>query len=128
MDTLVDREFLQRYEADDLVRELIALFVEDVPRMIELLRSALHAGAVTTAARSAHTLRGCASNLGARALEELAMQIEEAARAGDANRASMLTGELDALTEQTEAELLEELERRHISGTHDAPLYDTLMR
>jgi HPt (histidine-containing phosphotransfer) domain-containing protein len=128
MPALLDRDLLDQYDADGLVVELIDLFLEDVPRMIARLRSALDAGAATTAARSAHTLAGCASNLGARALAELASRIECAARAGDLSGAARAGAELDEIEKATEAALREERERRHCTATQDAPLYVTVMR
>jgi HPt (histidine-containing phosphotransfer) domain-containing protein len=123
---LIDRQYLERYQNRELVVRLVDLFLEDVPRMIHLLHEALDAGALRTAARCAHTLRGCASNLGARALEERARVVERLVRAGDTSRARTVAHELDQLVTDTSTELCDV--RRYCSTTHDAPLYVSVMR
>lgn len=109
---IVARNVLSRYGSDDLVIRLIELFLDDVPKMVALLNSALAAGALTTVARSAHTLRGCSANLGACVLEAHACEIERAAKKGDVRLAMTLASRLEEIARRTEDELREELERR----------------
>jgi len=114
---IVDTQFLDRYTRGRFVVEILELFLDDAPRILRLLRASLDAGALTSAARSAHTLRGCAAHVGARALEERAAGIESAARAGDAEHARSLAKSIDDLAHVTAALL-----RDYCSGVQTTPL------
>lgn len=62
-----------------LMREMAAFFIDDVPPLLEELRQALEAEDAATAARSAHSLKGLASNFDARQAVDVARQLEMAA-------------------------------------------------
>jgi HPt (histidine-containing phosphotransfer) domain-containing protein len=66
-----------------LLRELVALFLEDAPRWLWAIRSALHSREQDRLWRTAHTLLGSAASLSARATQEAARGLETLARAGD---------------------------------------------
>ena len=85
---IFDPEVLARWEADDLVATLIEMFAEDAPRL------ALEIVVSTSKARTlvAHSLRGCALNLGAADLAAAAAAIERGDAAGVAS-IEMLTRE-----------------------------------
>ncbi len=73
---------------EDLLHEIVGIFVEDCPRMIEELGAAIRAGDPDTARRAAHTLKGSVSVLGARALAAAAKEAEAHARVGDLEAAA----------------------------------------
>jgi HPt (histidine-containing phosphotransfer) domain-containing protein len=73
---------------DELLREIVGIFVEDAPRMIDELRAAIRAGSADAARRAAHTLKGSVAVLGARALAAAARETEGHARAGDLDAAA----------------------------------------
>jgi HPt (histidine-containing phosphotransfer) domain-containing protein len=80
-----DQEHALSATGDDpeLLREIVGLFLEDCPRMIEDLEHAADAADAGALRRAAHTLKGSVAVLGARALAAVAREIEELARAGD---------------------------------------------
>jgi len=73
---------------EELLKEIIGIFVEDCPRMIEELSAAIDAQDPETARRAAHTLKGSVSVLGARALAAAAKEAEDHARTGDLEAAA----------------------------------------
>ena len=66
----------------DFVDELVDTFLADVPLQLAELRAAVAAGTAADAVRPAHTLKGTAASIGARAVETMSRSIEEGARAG----------------------------------------------
>jgi CheY-like chemotaxis protein/HPt (histidine-containing phosphotransfer) domain-containing protein len=83
---------MDRVEGDrELLAEMIALFVDDVPRLMDTMRSALRQGDMTVLERSAHSLKGAASNLSANLTSAAASQLEKNAKNGDveASKASL---------------------------------------
>jgi two-component system, sensor histidine kinase and response regulator len=73
---------------EELLQEIVGIFVEDCPRMIEELGAAIGAGDTEAARRAAHTLKGSVSVLGAKALAAAAKEAEAHARAGDLDSAA----------------------------------------
>src|SRR5436190_16020451 len=68
---------LERVEGDvELLREIVELFLEDSLRLREEVRAAVAAGDAAALRRSAHTLKGAASNFGAAAVVAAALQLE----------------------------------------------------
>jgi HPt (histidine-containing phosphotransfer) domain-containing protein len=76
-------------------------FINEGPRMVTTLRTALAEGDAHTAARAAHGLKGSAAYFGAHRLQALAHQAEQAADAGQLNAAAdtfnAIAREMDAL-------------------------------
>jgi HPt (histidine-containing phosphotransfer) domain-containing protein len=66
----------------ELVHELIALFVEDVPIRLALLKAALEASDAPQAMMEAHQLKGALSNMGLVRFADLVSGIESQAREG----------------------------------------------
>ncbi len=81
-------------------QSLIRIYLEDSPKLISQLLSALQNNDVMALISPAHTLKSSSANLGAVALSNIAMVIEQSARAGD----------LD-LPQREKAILLEEFEK-----------------
>jgi CheY-like chemotaxis protein/HPt (histidine-containing phosphotransfer) domain-containing protein len=67
----------------ELARIVMDGFLEDAPRLIEALRSALDLGDAAAAIRGAHTIRGASATVGGEALRAVASEMEKAATAGD---------------------------------------------
>jgi protein-histidine pros-kinase len=80
-----DREkFLTRMMDDkDLAREVIKVFLKDMPLQIEELTAAVEAGNAAEAGRAAHKIKGAAGNLGADRLKNTVWEMEKAGRGGD---------------------------------------------
>src|SRR5438093_4262113 len=68
-----DREFLG---------ELIATYLDDVPRQLTALREAASSGSAEGVGRAAHALKGASASLGAGGFAERSRLLELAARAG----------------------------------------------
>jgi two-component system sensor histidine kinase/response regulator len=82
------RPLLQRINDDsDLFRELIRLFQEDCPRMLESIRTALQAGNAESLEQATHLLKGSAGNFAAGDVVCAAQQIETHARNGKIDQA-----------------------------------------
>ena len=93
---------LSRVDGDwDLLREVIQIFFEDTPRLIEELRAAIAQRDAKALEHSAHTLKGSIGNFGARTVLETAFALEQMGRRGDFAQA----GETCARLEQQLAQL-----------------------
>ncbi len=71
---------------EGLARAIMQCFLEDIPKQIARLKEAVDAGNAATAELVAHTIKGASANTGAEPLRVLALDMEQAARAGDLER------------------------------------------
>jgi CheY-like chemotaxis protein/HPt (histidine-containing phosphotransfer) domain-containing protein len=75
---------MERVEGDqDLLNELIQLFVDDAPVLLAAMHTALEQGDMPVLERTAHSMKGAASNLCAQAAAVAAAQIEKDAKGGN---------------------------------------------
>ena len=99
---------LHRLEGDrELLREIIAMFLQEHPSMIEQIRAAIaeqNAGALQ---RAAHKLKGCVGYIAADDLAQLAYRLECMGRAAALDRAGECFNELLAVLEEVKQALLE---------------------
>ena len=95
---------------DDLLAELIDLFLRDTPPRLLQLGRALLDGDAKAASHIAHSLKGSSANLGARGMAQLCNEIELQGRAGELHD----TTELHTALEREFARVFRalELERR----------------
>jgi len=100
---VLDRVALQeRVEGDaGLLAEMIALFLEDYPRLLGAMREAVASGDAQALQRAAHTLKGTVGNFCAAAATAAALRMERMGREGDLAQAeegyAALAQELDRL-------------------------------
>jgi CheY-like chemotaxis protein/HPt (histidine-containing phosphotransfer) domain-containing protein len=80
---------------EELIREIISAFLQDIPRQIERLKGYLVTDDTASAERQAHTIRGAAGNVGGEALRAAAFEAEKAGRAKDAEKLKALVPELE---------------------------------
>ncbi len=66
----------------DEFEALVAVFLEDAPRLLIQLEVAAHTGDLEELALASHTLKSTGANLGAKRLSDLSREIEHGARAG----------------------------------------------
>lgn len=106
----LDRDHLHRATGGDpaLIRELMGLLADELPRRLEAIRHALRHGEFTEAAEVAHKLQGSAAYTGATRLGECAACLEAAARsemdaAGELLELEASIGELLAALEEESA-------------------------
>ena len=77
-------EMLERLLGDeDLLREVCASFLADIPQKLDQLAEALGRGDLVASGRLAHTVRGASANVGAVSLSSLAAKMEQAAANGE---------------------------------------------
>jgi two-component system, sensor histidine kinase and response regulator len=85
---------LERVEGDhELLVEMIHLFLEDAPRLLAAMRTALQEGNMSVLERSAHSMKGAAGNLSAIITVAAAARLEKNAKEGDteSSKASLAT-------------------------------------
>jgi HPt (histidine-containing phosphotransfer) domain-containing protein len=80
---------------EDLLVELIDLFLQDVPARLVQLHGALVDGQAKLVMQIAHSLKGSSANLGARGMACICGKLEERGRAGSLDGGPGLYGELE---------------------------------
>jgi CheY-like chemotaxis protein len=73
---------------EELLRDIVSMFLEDSTRLLGRIRSGLDAGDPKTVERAAHQLRGSSANLRAREVSDSAFQMEQLAGRGSLEAAS----------------------------------------
>jgi HPt (histidine-containing phosphotransfer) domain-containing protein len=102
-DEIWDRAALADRLGGDLsaLRKIVAAFLDDIPRQMQILKQALDEGDCDTAARQAHTVKGAAANVGGIVSSRIAADLEKIVRAGEReaarSRGSDLANALAAL-------------------------------
>jgi two-component system, sensor histidine kinase and response regulator len=98
---------LQNLEGNrELMGEMITLFLEECPRLLEEIETSIARQEAATLRRAAHTLKGSALVVGGRALGRAAQELEALAKSGELNGAGEVR---DALVQRL-AELTPALE------------------
>ena len=73
-------EALQRLgNDDDLLRDIIQIYLEDAPGMIQKIRAAIEENNADSLQRAAHSLKGLASTLSAHEVVDVAYRLEHIA-------------------------------------------------
>jgi len=98
-------EELKQMSEDDFINELIDTFLDDAPKMVAELKSALQAKDADTFRRAAHSMKSNANTFGATQLAALAKELE---MLGRENRLPENGDQLQAL-EDAYASVREEL-------------------
>jgi HPt (histidine-containing phosphotransfer) domain-containing protein len=80
---------------ENLATVVTQSFLEDVPTRIEALRRNLELSNLTGVSRQAHAVKGAAANVGGEALRAVALEIEQAAQAGDLDSVAASVADLD---------------------------------
>lgn len=105
---------LLRIGGQDFLLEMIDLFLEHAPERIRAASEAVATGDDQGLYRASHSLKSTAANLGARALQRIAEQVEGRAAAKDTAAIGPLLDEMAAHYEDVRQRL--EAERRRRSG------------
>ena len=94
---ILDREaLLHRIGGDwELLNEIVDLFLDEAPRLVADVRTALARNDTSTALRSAHRLNGAAGAMSALRIAALAAQLESRGRQDQWGEASALCQALD---------------------------------
>jgi histidine phosphotransfer protein HptB len=103
---------LERVEGDEkLLAEMIQLYVEDAPRALEAMRSALHDHDLQALERAAHSLKGSSSSLSAKAVAEAASRLEQSAKRGDTKGAQSTLADIERALNELLPELAPQASR-----------------
>ncbi len=73
---------LQEDEEDDLVKELVEIYITDAPGYIAAISSAIESADAHAMERAAHTLKGSSASLGAHLLASACLEVEKLGRIG----------------------------------------------
>jgi two-component system, sensor histidine kinase and response regulator len=98
---------LERVGGDvELLDEIVVLFLGEYPGLLEQIQSAINAGDAKELFRSAHTLKGSLSALGAEAAQKQAMELEMSGRHAELSDTSTMLADLEHLLQQLRDELI----------------------
>ncbi len=107
----IDPEALENLKAlnpddgDGFLKELVDIFLSDTPSRIVDLRSSLVSGDLILFTRSAHSIKGSASNLGAEPLRAISGKLEHQAKTEGLAGIEPLVVELETVFAAAHAEL-----------------------
>lgn len=107
--TLINKETfdeLKQMSGDDFINELIDTFLEDAPKMIAEIKSALDSNDADTFRRAAHSMKSNAATFGATDLSALAKELEMLGKENKLNE----TGDKLKSMEDAYASVRQELE------------------
>ena len=88
----------------DVLHEILGVFLAEVPRRIDALKTAWRQDHAAEVQRLAHSLKGSTGNIGADAMFEVCRGIDERARTGDLRIDDMMQA-LDREYKKVEAEI-----------------------
>jgi CheY-like chemotaxis protein len=87
---------LSRLDGDeDLLNELVELFLENAPKVMEELKQALKEKDLSLIKVKAHTMKGSSGNVSADAINSLASEIENLAKNGKLDKIDILVKEME---------------------------------
>ncbi len=96
---------LKQISGADFIRELVDTFLEEAPRLLGQLRTALRAGDVETFRRAAHSLKSNGATFGANRLSQQAKELELLAKESKLSETGNRLDELEATYGKVAVEL-----------------------
>ncbi len=102
INTLMERVF----DDNDLLNELIELFLKDAPGLVTSLKDSFRAGDLKKVQNTAHTIKGMAGNFSAESLQKTSLALEQACKAGDPVKAGLLIDTVEMEFELLKKEIL----------------------
>jgi signal transduction histidine kinase/DNA-binding response OmpR family regulator len=102
---------LQQPGAPSILAQVIGVYLEDSPAMIEGLKQALKTGDIATLTETAHSLKSSSANLGASRLSALCKELELSGKAGATEDLTGLVARIDAEFETARSSLQTEAEQ-----------------
>ncbi len=104
--TFNEQELMERVDNDlSFLADTVQMLETDGRNLLAGIRSALAAGDAATVGRTAHTLKGMISNFCAAGAQALALEVEQAGKAGDCPAAAAAAGRLEPALERLMNEL-----------------------
>jgi len=89
----------------ELLQEIVGLYLGEYPALLSQIQTAVQTGDALELYRSAHTLKGSLSALGAEAAQQCAFDLEMSGRHGQLIGTSTMVGDLENLLRQLHEEL-----------------------
>ena len=102
--------------SEELMREVIGLFIDDAPRLLEDIRAKVAAGDGPAIYRATHALKGAAGNFGAQPLLNVAQRLEARALEGDITTSVTVFAALEAEVHALVLELADEQSASGLGG------------
>ncbi len=108
-DEKLDRaSILERLDGnEELMVELVQLFQEEAPQLIEAMRDALRQADMPVLGRTAHSMKGAAGNFSSHGAASAASQLEIDAKKGDVAAAKVSFANLEEAVERLLPELVD---------------------
>lgn len=106
-----------------LLPEILTLFRGQAANSLHSIEEQLKKMDTKAIAMEAHTLKGAAGSVGAAALEQMALQLEESAPGSDIDSVTLQVGSLRKIIEQTKAAIDEELARLAVKTDDDLDIF-----
>lgn len=89
-------DLMERVDGDEeLIREVLEIFLEDTPRTLEALKTGISDQSPEAVAKAAHTLKGASANIAANRLRDQAYKLELKAKSGDLAGAKEVSAALE---------------------------------
>ena len=82
-------------EGDAEVRDLVSLYLEDAPALIEDVKLALEQNDVESFRRAAHSFKSSCANIGAFQLQGICVELEEIGKSGSLDQVGTQLSQLD---------------------------------
>lgn len=93
---IIDRQFLDSMATKKpFLKKMFSVFVSQEPKRVREIREALESGDVLRIKHLAHSLKGGAATMGADRVREACLNIENATKANDLEKARKLYGDLE---------------------------------
>lgn len=102
---LLEFKDLMGEEGDEMVRDLVDLYINNSPMLIEQMRRQIIAQRLPELQRAAHTLKGNSNQLGAAPLGDICFLLEKLAKAGSLAGAVELVAQIETEFSRVKVEL-----------------------
>ena len=89
----------------DVLGQILQLFLDEAPKRLDALRSAMASGDAGNVQRTAHSLKGSSGNIGAHAMYDVCRQLDDRAKSGNLAVLQPLVDSLSAEYRKVETEI-----------------------
>ena len=110
--TLANLRALQRPGGSDVLSQIVHLYLEKAPQLLDLLREAVTRNDAAAIFRLAHSLKSSSGNVGAVTLAELCQELEIMGRAQSTTEAPVTFAAIEAEYAMVQAALAAELRKQ----------------
>jgi two-component system, sensor histidine kinase len=100
---------LDRQDSKNLLSKVISIYLDETPRLLEALESAIKQGDARTTNRVAHRLKSSSGNVGALALAALFKKLEDMGQSNSLDEADQVLAEISLESERVHRALTAEL-------------------